>query len=248
MLSFPRGTEMFQFPRFPPTALCVQAAVPLHDEWWVSPFGHLRIEAQSTAPRSFSQSLTSFIGSWRQGIHRWLFVAWKEQDFVSRSAGRRTRSLENDALSYIGRPEGRPTRCSCLLCSSQRAKKRRLLQNGREDGADGNSSHEEGPNPSTRVRLFTTTHQCTNRCVSNGSNVCRPTNEKALLRKEVIQPHLPVRLPCYDFTPVTNPTFDGSFPQGVRPPASGVADFRGVTGGVYKARERIHPGVLIQDY
>ena len=64
-----------------------------------------------------------------------------------------------------------------------------------------------------------------------------------LLRKEVIQPHLPVRLPCYDFTPITDPTFDGSFPQGVRPPASGVADFRGVTGGVYKARERIHRGV-----
>ena len=45
LLSFPRGTEMFQFPRFPPTALCVQAAVTLHDECWVSPFGHLRIEA-----------------------------------------------------------------------------------------------------------------------------------------------------------------------------------------------------------
>ncbi len=68
-----------------------------------------------------------------------------------------------------------------------------------------------------------------------------------LLRKEVIQPHLPVRLPCYDFTPITDPTFDGSFLT-VRPPASGVADFRGVTGGVYKARERIHPGVLIRDY
>ncbi len=124
----------------------------------------------------------------------------------------------------------------------------RLLQNRREDGAAEISWLEEGPNPSTRARSIVTTHQCTNRCVSDGSNVCRPTNEKALLRKEVIQPHLPVRLPCYDFTPVTNPTFDGSFPQGVRPPASAVADFRGVTGGVYKARERIHPGVLIQDY
>src|SRR3984957_17326022 len=61
-------------------------------------------------------------------------------------------------------------------------------------------------------------------------------------RKEVIQPQLPLRLPCYDFTPVTSPTFDGSLPQGVRPPASGVAHSRGVTGGVYKARERIHRG------
>ena len=38
---------------------------------------------------------------------------------------------------------------------------------------------------------------------------------KGLPRKEVIQPHLPVRLPCYDFTPVTSPTFDGSLPCGL---------------------------------
>ena len=67
------------------------------------------------------------------------------------------------------------------------------------------------------------------------------------LRKEVIQPHLPVRLPCYDFTPITDPTFDSSL-LAVGPLASGVAHFRGVTGGVYKARERIHRGVLIRDY
>ena len=68
-----------------------------------------------------------------------------------------------------------------------------------------------------------------------------------LLRKEVIQPHLPIRLPCYDFTPIIYPTFDGWLLT-VTPPASGVANFRGVTGGVYKARERIHRGVLIRDY
>ena len=68
-----------------------------------------------------------------------------------------------------------------------------------------------------------------------------------LLRKEVIQPHLPIRLPCYDFTPIICPTFDGSL-LAVRPPASGVANFRGVTGGVYKARERIHRSMLTCDY
>jgi hypothetical protein len=66
---------------------------------------------------------------------------------------------------------------------------------------------------------------------------------QVLLRKEVIQPHLPVRLPCYDFVPIADPAFDGSLPQGVGPPASGVTDFRDVTGGVYKARERIHRSV-----
>ncbi len=57
-----------------------------------------------------------------------------------------------------------------------------------------------------------------------------------LLRKEVIQPHLPVRLPCYDFTPIADPTFDGSL-QMVGPPASGVTHFRGVTGGDCDALE-----------
>ena len=68
-----------------------------------------------------------------------------------------------------------------------------------------------------------------------------------ILRKEVIQPHLPIQLPCYDFTPVISPAFDGSF-FAVRPPASGIADSHGVTGGVYKTRERIHRGILIRDY
>ena len=67
------------------------------------------------------------------------------------------------------------------------------------------------------------------------------------LRKEVIQPHLPIRLPCYDFTPVIRPAFDGSF-LSVRSPASGISDSHGVTGGVYKTRERIHRGILIRDY
>ena len=64
-----------------------------------------------------------------------------------------------------------------------------------------------------------------------------------LLRKEVIQPHLPVRLPCYDFTPITDPTLDTCLASRVGSVASGVADFRGVTGGVYKARERIHRSI-----
>jgi hypothetical protein len=85
----------------------------------------------------------------------------------------------------------------------------------------------------------------TGRSTSDHRRAGRPTGVRApgFPRKEVIQPQLPLRLPCYDFTPIIDPTFDGSLPQGVRPPASGVADFRGVTGGVYKARERIHRGV-----
>ena len=68
-----------------------------------------------------------------------------------------------------------------------------------------------------------------------------------LHRKEVIQPHLPIRLPCYDFTPIANPTF-GRVLLAVRLLTSGVTNSHGVTGGVYKARERIHRGMLIRDY
>ena len=71
--------------------------------------------------------------------------------------------------------------------------------------------------------------------------------EPFLLRKEVIQPHLPIRLPCYDFTPVINPIFGGVL-LAVRLLTSGGTDSHGVTGGVYKARERIRRSMLICDY
>ena len=71
--------------------------------------------------------------------------------------------------------------------------------------------------------------------------------ECVLLRKEVIQPHLPIRLPCYDFTPIICPTF-GSALLAVMLLTSGVANSHGVTGGVYKARERIHGSMLTCHY
>ena len=67
------------------------------------------------------------------------------------------------------------------------------------------------------------------------------------LRKEVIQPQVLLRLPCYDFTPIICPTLDGWL-LAVTPPALGVTNSHGVTGGVYKARERIHRDMLIRDY
>ena len=74
-----------------------------------------------------------------------------------------------------------------------------------------------------------------------------PTGFPLFLRKEVIQPHLPIRLPCYDFTPVIMPAF-GSSLLSVGSLTSGIHDSHGVTGGVYKTRERIHRDILIRDY
>ena len=70
---------------------------------------------------------------------------------------------------------------------------------------------------------------------------------RLLLRKEVIQPHLPIRLPCYDFTPVIDHTVVVAL-LAVKLTTSGATNSHGVTGGVYKARERIHRGMLIRDY
>ena len=59
-------------------------------------------------------------------------------------------------------------------------------------------------------------------------------------RKEVIQPQVLLRLPCYDFTPVANSAVEGSY---FSIPASGEINSHGVTGGEYKTRERIHRGM-----
>ena len=70
---------------------------------------------------------------------------------------------------------------------------------------------------------------------------------ETILRKEVIQPQVPLRLPCYDFTPVAKPTVVACL-LAVSATPSGESNSHGVTGGVYKAWERIHRGMLIRDY
>ena len=80
LISFPRGTEMCHFPRLPSTRLCVQRGTTPHYRRRVCPFGNPRVKGCSAPHRGLSQPSTSFIGIWRQGIHRWLFVAW---EFVS---------------------------------------------------------------------------------------------------------------------------------------------------------------------
>jgi hypothetical protein len=85
---------------------------------------------------------------------------------------------------------------------------------------------------------------------SSPSNQCGHLSQSIRLSsscKEVIQPQVPLRLPCYDFTPVMNHTVV-SVLLAVKLPTSGTTHSHGVTGGVYKARERIHRDILIRDY
>ena len=66
-----------------------------------------------------------------------------------------------------------------------------------------------------------------------------------VLRKEVIQPQVPLRLPCYDLVPITGFIFGACL---AAPATSDAPRFGGLTGGVYKAQEHIHRGMLIRDY
>ena len=91
------------------------------------------------------------------------------------------------------------------------------------------------------------TPQCVSKRRERAKLLEFPPMLPGILRKEVIQPQVPLRLPCYDFTPVADLTVAGCL-LAVSAPSSGKANSHGVTGGEYKARERIHRGVLIRDY
>ena len=269
LFSLPVGTEMFHFPTFPPRTLCVQMRVTGHDSCRVSPFGHPRITARLAAPRGLSQPPTSFIGSWCQGIHRAPLVTWPQRcsrPLCSSQATGKT-SRHRCAPHNRGRPPTTSLPCpwtshprpihqqdteeprtnACSLRPQQRAQSLRdtHLTNPTAQH-DETSTTDTRTNPSQRSTHEPPpgdTHPWQTTSTEPPTRHPASTRRQLLLRKEVIQPHLPVRLPCYDFVPIAGPTFDSSLPQGVRPPASGVTDFRDVTGGVYKARERIHRSV-----
>ena len=93
----------------------------------------------------------------------------------------------------------------------------------------------------TQIKNRTLNIACTKKDICDRPKNCLSTAPDKLLRKEVIQPQLPLRLPCYDLAPVTGFTFG---PYGT----SSTPGFHGLTGGVYKARERIHRDLLIRDY
>jgi hypothetical protein len=116
----------------------------------------------------------------------------------------------------------------------------------RANGATG-KRNEDGEIP---VVLLLTGANRSKLCSKRALNAARINPEariEAILRKEVIQPQVPLRLPCYDFTPVADPTVVACL-LAVSAAPSGRTNSHGVTGGVYKARERIHRGMLIRDY
>ena len=84
------------------------------------------------------------------------------------------------------------------------------------------------------------------RCTIAATGKINRTLRKSL-RKEVIQPQVPLRLPCYDLVPIAEFIF-GAWLLAVTSATSDAPHFRGLTGGVYKAQEHIHRGMLTRDY
>ena len=154
----------------------------------------------------------------------------------------RLSGVRSNRLSYRPRParsadDAHRTR----LRSHQRA---RLDQNG--PTGVGSDACEEEKRGRRSPAWFAGLASCSSDCPI-GSRPEGPSRKGRVLRKEVIQPQVPLRLPCYDFTPVADPTVAACLPK-VSAASSGRTNSHGVTGGVYKARERIHRGMLIRDY
>ena len=199
-----------------------------HNWCRVTPFGHPGITARLTTPPGLSRPPTSFIGSWCQGIHTSALTHLTTQQ-------RYSHPLYNSQHTTTNHPPARKPH-------------RPDKQRGPETTPTSEHTHRPQPEdtPTNRQRLVPSQpDRAPHEPAPKHHNLAGATTAPAhrLPRKEVIQPHLPVRLPCYDFVPIASPTFDHSPPKRVRPWASGVADFRDVTGGVYKARERIHRSV-----
>ena len=204
---------MFHFPALPPPALCVQAGVTSNYARQVSLFGNPRINVWLPTSRGLSQAPTSFFGSWCQGIHRVPLLTWRLQLMLASTVqfsryGRSRRAPPHPRRNATG-PEGTPVPSGPNSVLGQAVTAATLpalagRTNWVERRADRITSAPLVSLPPQDTRL---------RCGSG--RVTQRVTRQLLLRKEVIQPHLPVRLPCYDFVPIANPTFDGSLPYGL---------------------------------
>ena len=198
MISFPRGTEMFQFPRLPPGAYVFSAddtALPV-------PGFPIR---ESAGQRLFSASprlIAAVHALLRLLVPRHPPCALTILTVIvpprpKAPSGGDTRCLANCAVFKVrrGRTRGTPPAGLSKLSSSGPRRERTR------------AASRLGRHSRDASRLPTGLNALAAAGRDGGSN-------QELPRKEVIQPHLPVRLPCYDFTPITSPTFDGSLPKG----------------------------------
>ena len=182
---------MFQFPGLPPARLCVQRAAAGYGPRRVRPFGDPRVKRICAPNRGLSQLVTSFVGFLCQGIHRVPLPS------SSRWLGT---YIHPGGLSVAG-----AIRCDLLekekisslsRYAALKVRRGRALETGHCALSRDERHQRERTGTVSSVMIVSVGDSC-------------------LPRKEVIQPHLPVRLPCYDFTPLTLHTFGASLPCGL---------------------------------
>ena len=218
---------MVHFPAYSPCQPMCSAAGAGHPGRRVTPFGHPWIVGRWHLPTAFRSCPrpSSPGGSQASSMNP------SSLDHIILSIPRyRCLKIHLEAQGLEPWTLGLQSRCSSQLSHAPAV---RTARTGREREAGAIFAWQALPLPGQRPC-------CAPPAVS-------PAGFPFLLRKEVIQPHLPVRLPCYDFTPLTRRTL-GTAPLSVRLATSGTSGSDGVTGGVYKARERIHRAMLMRDY
>ena len=196
----------------------------------VSLFGDPRIEARLPAPRGLSQVTTSFIGSWCLGIHRLPLVAC----LYYKDARVHCEVLNTRAVAQVSHPERWPvlvrTESGCPFDQKSKGATEPSGPNSMPKPTPTNHSGFPLPHPPVKEdagctheaghdrRLnsqCSTFQSCPARHERPGTErIGRASSPQMLLRKEVIQPHLPVRLPCYDLVLIASPTLDGSLHKG----------------------------------
>ena len=218
---------MFHFPASPPAPYELQTRVTPHNGRRVPPFGNPRITARKPAPRGISQATTSFIGPQCQGIHRTLITTNTHKQLNKHNhdtcGTRRPATTRPPPPNQERRKQERRGRTGQPAADREpqniNIETPRTRQPGPEEAShiiDARVHYAVHNQPA-----HTPSHNSLRRgCSAQGAPPQNPTachaphpqkhNQRKPLRKEVIQPHLPVRLPCYDFVPITGPAFDRS--------------------------------------
>ena len=231
-ISTPAGTEMFHFPASPPAPYDIQTRVTPHNGRRVPPFGNPRITARKPAPRGISQATASFIGPRCQGIHRTLIKTNNTQNNTTHGARatRTTTGARRTTNQTKKQTNGRPAAQFTIprppadarvhyAVHNQPAHNPRPPQKKTGEGPRARTPGRTAPEPDSMPRPPTPRPATSGTGEGGGpgppphGGQPAPPAPAAInepLRKEVIQPHLPVRLPCYDFVPIANPTFDHS--------------------------------------
>ena len=188
-------------------------------------------------PRGFSQAATSFFGSWCQGIHPVPIMNFTQQNTTKNKDARvhctvleqppqTTSTTRRTPHPKAGRPvqtnqqpgpkTNHPTRALSqdpTVCQDRLTTPDLTAQDNKAKTVDvppdrpTRRTHGTGTDPNCRSMDYQP---------QNPPRTASPTRRQPkLLRKEVIQPHLPVRLPCYDLVLIAGPTFDRSLPNGL---------------------------------